>query len=120
MFTILSHNPTHIILDALDECPNTSGIRSPRRQVLELVKELVALQLPNLHICVSSRPDVDIRDILQPVALVEVSLHEENGQKQAIIDYITYVVGSDENMKRWRKEDRDLVIKTLSAKAGGM
>ena len=120
MFTILSHNPTHIILDALDECPNTSGIRSPRRQVLELVKELVALQLPNLHICVSSRRDVDIRDILQPVALVEVSLHEENGQKQAIIDYITYVVGSDENMKRWRKEDRDLVIKTLSAKAGGM
>ena len=120
MLTVLSHNPTYIILDALDECPNTSGILSPRKQVLDLVKELVGLPLPNLYICVSSRPEVDIRDVLQPLALHQVSLHDENGQRQAIIDYITHVVDSDENMQKWRKEDRDLVIKTLSAKADGM
>jgi hypothetical protein len=49
-----------------------------------------------------------------------VILHKENGQKQAIIDYITHVVNSDENMQGWRKEDRDLVIKILSEKADGM
>jgi hypothetical protein len=120
MLTVPSHSPTYIILDALDECPNASGILSPRKQVLDLVKELVDLGLPNLHICVTSRPEVDIRDVLQRLALHHVSLHNEDGQKQAIIDYVTYVVNSDENMQRWRKEDRDLAIKTLSEKADGM
>lgn len=116
----LSHGPTYIVLDALDECPNTSGIPSPRKQVLDLVKELVGLRLPDLHICVTSRMEVDIRDVLERLASHQVSLHNENGQKQAIIDYITYVLKSDENMRGWREEDRDLVITTLSAKADGM
>src|SRR5258708_10002539 len=41
--------PTYIILDALDECPVTSSIPSPREEVLELVEDLVGLHLPNLH-----------------------------------------------------------------------
>ena len=49
-----------------------------------------------------------------------MSLHDETGQKQDIIDYVTYVVRSDPRMRRWREEDKDLVIKTLSEKAGGM
>lgn len=120
MLNLPSHNPTYVILDAMDEFPNTSGIPSPRKQVLDLVKELVGLRLPNLHICVTSRIEVDIRDVLQCLASHQVSLHNENGQKQAIIDYITYVVDSDNNMQSWRTEDRDLVIRTLSAKADGM
>jgi hypothetical protein len=46
--------PTYIIMDALDECPITSSIPSPREEVLELVGELVGLHLPNLHICVTT------------------------------------------------------------------
>src|ERR1700761_780698 len=49
----------YIIMDALDECPNTFGVPSPRELVLDLVKELVGLFLPNLHICVMSRPEID-------------------------------------------------------------
>jgi hypothetical protein len=120
MLTVPSHSPTYIVVDALDECPKTSGIPSPRKQVLDLVNELVDLRLPNLHICVTSRPEVDIRDVLQTLALHQVCLHDEDGQKQAIIDYVTYVVDSDENLRRWPKDDRDLVIKTLSEKADGM
>lgn len=120
MLTVPSHSPTYLILDALDECPNTLGVPSPRKQVLDLVNELVDLRLPNLHICVTSRPEVDIQVVLQRLALHQVSLHNEDGQKQAIIRYVTYVVDSDENMQRWQKEDRDLVIKTLSEKADGM
>jgi hypothetical protein len=120
MLIVPSHSPTYIVLDALDECPNTSGTPSPRKQVLDLVKELVGFRLPNVHICVTSRPEVDIQDVFQRLALHQVSLHNESGQKQAIIDYVAYVVNSDENMRRWRKEDKDLVIKTLSEKADGM
>jgi hypothetical protein len=48
----------------LDECPDTSDIPSAREQVLDLVKNLVGLQFPSLHICVTSRPEVDISDAL--------------------------------------------------------
>ena len=37
-----------IILDALDECPDFSGIPTPCNQVLQLVKELVDLRLHGL------------------------------------------------------------------------
>jgi hypothetical protein len=120
MLTLPSHGPTYIVFDALDECPNTSGIPSPREEVLGLVKELAGLQLPYLHICVTSRPEVDIQAVLQPLVSHQVSLHDESGQNQAIIDYVNYVVHSDERMKRWREEDKDLVIEFLSEKSDGM
>jgi hypothetical protein len=43
-------------------------IPSPRDEVLRLVKELVDLRLQELHICVTSRPEVDIRSVLEPLA----------------------------------------------------
>jgi hypothetical protein len=112
--------PTYIIMDAIDECPITSSIPSPREEVLELVKDLVSLQLPNLRICVTSRPELDIRTVLEPLASYPVSLHDENGQKEDIIEYVRSFVHSDRRMQRWRGEDKDLVIGTLSEKAGGM
>src|SRR5579863_177594 len=48
----LPDQPTvYLIIDALDESPDTSGIPSPRERVLRLLKKLVELCLPNLHIC---------------------------------------------------------------------
>ena len=99
-----------------------SGISSPREMVLQLVKELVDLSLPNLHICVTSRPEFDIRNVLEPLTSRRVSLHDESGQKEDIEDYARSVVYSDSQqiMKRWRTEDKELVIKTLSERANGM
>ena len=122
MLTIPDQPPIYIILDALDECPNSSGIPSPREQVLTLVKELVDLRLPHLHICVTSRPEFDIRATLGPLALHSVSLHDESGQKKDIVDYVNSVVYSDSEtmMKRWREEDKKMVVESLSEKADGM
>jgi hypothetical protein len=110
----------YIILDAIDECPNTSGFPTAREEVLDLVEELVGLDLQNLRICVTSRPEIDIRSVLEPLTSLHVSLHDEIGQKQAILAYISNVVHSDRRMRRWRLEDKQLVIDTLSAKADGM
>ncbi len=122
MLTLPDQRSTYLIIDALDESPNTSGISSPREMVLQLLKELVELSLLNLHICVTSRPEFDIRDVLQPLTSRRVSLHDQSGQKQDIEDYVRSVVYSDSQriMKRWRKEDKELVIKTLSERADGM
>ena len=118
--TFSDGHPFYIILDALDECPNTFGMPSPRELVLRLVKELVELSLPNLHICVTSRPEIDIRTALEPLTPLQVSLHDETGQKKDIVDYVTSVVHSDTRMGKWREQDQKLVIETLSDRADGM
>ena len=113
-------HPIYIILDALDECPNTFGVPSPRDMVLNFVKELVELSLTNLHICITSRPEIDIRTVIQPLTSRRVSLHDETGQKKDIADYVSAVVRSDMRMSKWREEDQKLVIETLSDRADGM
>ena len=120
MATSTSQLPVYIILDALDECPNTSGIPTPREHVLELVTDLFDLRLPNLHICVTSRPEVDICAALEPLTSCQLSLHDQPEQKRYISEYIRAVVQSDIKMRRWREDDRKLVIETLSEKANGM
>ena len=115
-----SQLPTYIIMDAIDECPNISGIPTPREQVLELVKTLVDFGLPNLRICVTSRPAIDIRAVLEPLAPGQLSLHDQPGQKRDIDEYVSAIVQSDTKMKKWREDDRKLVIATLSEKADGM
>jgi hypothetical protein len=121
MLSLEAQRPTYIIMDALDECPVASTIPpSPREGVLELVEELVGLHLPNLHICVTSRPEHDIQVVLEPLIELPVSLHDESGQQEDIANYVAFFVNSNRRMRRWREEDRDLVIKTLSEKADGM
>ena len=122
MLTISDQQPIYIILDALDECPNSSGIPSPRDQVLSLVKDLINLCLPHLHLCVTSRPEFDIRATLGPLALHSVSLHDQSGQKKDIVDYVNSVVFSDceTMMKKWREQDKKMVVESLSERADGM
>ena len=122
MLTISNQRPIYVILDALDECPNSSGIPSPREQVLSLVKDLVNLRLPHLHLSVTSRPEFDIQATIGPSALHSVSLHDQSGQKKDITDYVNSVVFSDSEtmMKRWREEDKKMVVESLSERADGM
>jgi hypothetical protein len=119
MVTLPDQGPVYLILDALDECPDTSD---GRELVLDLIEELVRLELPGLHISVTSRPEIDISDALGSLASQTVSLQEEIGQKKDISDYVRSYVYSESHkfMKRWRKEDKEHVIKTLSKKADGM
>ena len=122
MLALPDQSPIYLIIDALDESPDTSGIPSPRERVLELVKELVDLGLPHLRICVTSRPEIDIRDVLAPLTSLLVSLHDQSGQKKDIVEYIKSVVYSNSEpiMKRWRAEDKELVVEGLSERADGM
>jgi hypothetical protein len=122
MLTAPDQPPIYIIMDALDESPNTSGIPSARERVLQLLKELVDLRLPSLHICVTSRPEVDIQNGIVPLTSLRVSLHDQSGQKGDIADYVRSVVYSDSEsiIRRWKMEDKDLVIEVLSERADGM
>ena len=120
MLKLQGQGQLYIVVDALDECPNSFGCPTLREQVLKIIRELVDLCLSHVHFCITSRPEVDIRDALNGLAAHNVSLHEQAGQNQDIFDYIESVVSSDLEMRRWREEDRKLVMTTLTERARGM
>ena len=122
ILTLPGQHPIYLIMDALDESSATSGMPSARERVLRLMKELVELRHETLRICVTSRPEIDIKVALEPLTSHRVSLHDQTGQKEDIADYVRSVVYSNSEpiMGRWKKEDKDLVIETLSERADGM
>ena len=107
---------------ALDECPDSSGIPSPRNEFLRLVEELVCLHLQELPICATTRPEVDIRAITEPLVFRSISLNDETGQKSDIAHYVRSVVNSSQSaaMRKWRVDDKNIVIETLTESADGM
>ena len=112
--------PVYLIIDALDECPNTSAMPSPREDVLMLVNQLVESRLTNLQLCVTSRPEIDIKIVLEPLTFHSVSIHDERGQMEDIENYIRSIVNTDPKNRRWKQEDKQLVIDVLTKRADGM
>ena len=120
ILTLPGQGRIFLVIDAVDECPNCFGTPSAREEVLEFIEELIELELPNLHLCVTTRPEIDIRVVLEPLTSLKISLHDERGQKEDILQYIKSVVRSDRRMRKWKEEDQQLVINTLSDKSDGM
>jgi len=112
--------PVYLIIDALDECPKPFVVRSPRAEVLTFIEELVKPQILNLRICVTGRPELDVKDVLDPLIFRSVSLHDESGQKRDIEDYIKSVINTHKKKGTWKEEHRKLAIDVLIEKANGM
>ena len=114
----------YLIIDALDECldlgPDVSEIPTTSEKALKFLEGLVGIQLGDVHICLSSCLKFDIRTPLEPLTLFRVSLDDEPGHQADILEYIKSFVHSDRKMRNWSAEDKQLVISTLSDKAGGM
>jgi hypothetical protein len=62
------------------------GILSQRDEVLALIEKLVELNRPNLRLCITGRPEVEIRMVLEPLTPNQMCLHNQSGQKEDIID----------------------------------
>jgi hypothetical protein len=112
--------PVYLFVDALDECPNPSVVRSPRAEVLSFIEELVTTQILNLHVCVTSRQELDIKKVLDPLIFRSVSLHDEGGQKRDVEDYINSVINTRTIEAGWKEADRKLAFDALTAKSNGM
>jgi len=120
MLELPEQGELYIVVDALDECQNLTAFPTPREQVLNIIKQLVALNASHLHLCVTSRFETDIRWVLAPLGPDSVSLHDQPGQRDDIARYVKEIVESDADMGSWPEEKRNLVISTLSEKGCGM
>jgi hypothetical protein len=120
LLEVPGHAPVYLIIDALDECSNTSAIPSHRAEVLNLVEQLVESRLANLRLCVTSRPETDIQVVLEPLTFRSVSIHNASGKMEDIENYIKSVVNTDPKNRWWKKEDKQMVIDVLTKRADGM
>ena len=66
MLSFRHRGPMFIILDAIDESPNSTGTPSPRGRVFEFVEWLLNFQCSNFSVCVTSRPESDIEAVFGP------------------------------------------------------
>jgi hypothetical protein len=112
--------PVYLIMDGLDECPNTTAIPSPRDKILNFLGELIESQFLSLRICVTSRPETDIKEVLDPLVFCSVSLHDQSEQKRDIEDYIKTIINTHPKNRKWKAEHKQLVINVLTKKADGM
>jgi hypothetical protein len=112
--------PVYFIVDGLDECSDTSDSPSPREHVLGFLEELVNSKLPNVRMCITSRPEMNIKLVLDDLPFRSVSLHDESGQIEDINNYIKSVISGDRRNRGWKAEDKQMVIDVLTRKANGM
>jgi len=120
MLALQGQGTLYLVLDALDECPNSSGFPTQREEVLKIVKGLINLELPHLRLCVTSRPEMDIRRVFEPLIHYSVELQKQPGQIRDLAKYVKEVVHSDETMRNWPEDVKKLVIDTLAQKGAGM
>ena len=85
----------YILLDALDESPRTG----PREYVLDALKKMQEWGMQGLHLFVTSRDELDIRESLDLPASQQVKMHNAGIDKD-IADYISGRLGGDRRLRR--------------------
>jgi hypothetical protein len=110
----------YIVVDALDECPNSFVLHTGRERVLDILKELIGLKLPNLRICVTSQPIVEIREVLEPLKPCVVSLQDQDGQQKDVAQYASFVVRSEVRLRKWPEKVKVSAVDAVAKNGGGM
>jgi hypothetical protein len=65
---LITKSQTYIIVDALDECPNTEDERA---ELCNILKTMHSWNCERLHILVTSRKEADLMESLQPIVTQE-------------------------------------------------
>jgi hypothetical protein len=86
----------YLLLDALDESPGNGQ----REKVLGALGEIKSWGLEGVHLFVTSRDELDIRESFTHLSGMEVKMRNAGIQKD-IADYISNQLAKDPRLKRW-------------------
>ena len=103
---------TYILVDALDECLNMEAI-------LNFIENLHKLALKQCHLLVTSRRELQIADAIMPMEPIEIDMCQMPIDADIKI-YIDTMLHSSPELRRWGKNDKDLIRNVLLEKANGM
>jgi hypothetical protein len=106
-----------VVVDALDECPQTNR----EHEILPLLERLAKAEIANLCLLVTSRPEADIRARMCTLATQQIDLHTADSQEQDLRLYVSEVLHHHHSFRSWRDESLiELAVATLSENAHGM
>ncbi|KAF7521816.1 hypothetical protein PCG10_007913 [Penicillium crustosum] len=112
--TICKFSNTYILLDALDESPRYDK----REGVLGAVKKIRQWDLSTLHLLVTSRNELDIRDALETPSYQDIPMRNPETDTD-IQNFISYQLSMDPKLQRW-KSRHDEIQEKLMDKAHGV
>lgn len=105
-----------IVVDALDECPK----HGKREELLELIAEIKAWSLSNLHLLVTSRHEPDIEKALTPL-LKSSAIPIQGPQVESDIKlYNDRQLAIDPKLEKWSREVKVEIENTPAAGANAM
>lgn len=102
---------TFVIVEALDEA-------SGRADMLSILKIMIEKKLENLHLLVSSRLELDIKECLEPIITASIGL---GGQtlNDDVSYYIQRRIQDDPKMRKWEESLKREVETSLVSMADG-
>jgi ankyrin repeat domain-containing protein 50 len=113
-YLIQKFDQVYILLDALDESPRYGQ----RDQVLDVIQKMRNWLLPGLHLLVTSRDELDIRESLSPTGneAVAMKIAEIN---QDISDFISGQLATDPKLRKLQAH-HDRIQQVLAERAQGV
>ena len=103
---------TYIIIDSIDEC-------TERGRVLNWIQKIVSQEMGNPCVVVTSRPEPDIDDILQPLDLGYVDVVRE-AENVDIESYIDQELAMDPRLNKWDEATQENIKTVLMKGSQGM
>ncbi|KAI8292980.1 Ankyrin repeat and KH domain-containing protein 1 [Colletotrichum sp. SAR 10_98] len=109
-----SFKHTYIFIDALDESPRDMH----RHDVLDVLTAMRGWMEPAVHLLVTSRDEVDIRDALEPSPEESIAVRNEASDKDIAL-YITQSLRNKPQLRKW-KAFHGRIETTLTTQADGV
>ncbi|KAJ5614689.1 hypothetical protein N7528_008343 [Penicillium herquei] len=104
----------YILLDALDESPRDCK----RAGVLKAIQVIRDWALPGVHLLVTSRNELDIRESLKPSRGQDIPLRNSEVDRD-IADFVSYQLQNDPKLQKW-KDRHEEIQKRLTSDAQGV
>jgi len=107
-----------IIADALDECPKNE--KELREELLDLITEINSWSPSNIHLLVTSRQELDIKEKLTPLLTASPISIEGSEVEADIKKHIENQLATDPKLKGWSDDLKAHIERNLVKKAKGM
>jgi hypothetical protein len=88
---------SYILVDALDESPRDCN----REGVLRAIQVIRNWSLPGVHLLMTSRNELDIRESLDPSCDQDLSMRNSEIDRD-IVNFVSYQLNNDPKLQRWK------------------
>ena len=113
---LITKSQTYIIVDALDECPNTEVERA---ELCNILKEMHSWNCERLHTLVTSRKEADLMESLLPIVTQAIGI-QGSAVDADIRKFVRTQLQINSRLSKLSGKLQAEIEQTLVKKSGGM